>query len=330
MPYRHIVLFTLKDPSENNIQTAAEKLRSLLGQVEGLLSAEVEADALRSERSCDLCLNMLFASRAALDTYRKHPAHIPVQQHMHAVRSGSHSADYPITRPNRRMPRLLASLGPACGSLYTLRKMLDAGMNGARLSLAHQPMAEASAWIETYATAAAQHGVSPYVIVDVDPERSLPPQIQNAGVHGLVQTGPANPESLRALRETSGKGFRLYAAISQPTTIESLPAILPYADELLVARRAMGRELPMQEIPIMQKRIAKIAAGAGVPFVVASDLLSSMLEHPVPYAAEMLDIYNAVQDGASSLLLTLETSIGKYPVEAMEMLRKAAEAAILT
>lgn len=302
MPYRHIVLFTLKDPSEDNIQTAAEKLRSLLGQVEGLLSAEVEADALRSERSCDLCLNMLFASRAALDAYRKHPAHIPVQQHMHAVRSGSHSADYPITRPNRRMPRLLASLGPACGSLYTLRKMLDAGMNGARLSLAHQSMAEAAAWIEAYATAAAQHGVSPYVIVDVDPARPIPPQI---GVHGLVQTGPVSPESLRALRETSGKGFRLYAAISQPTTIESLPAILPYADELLVARRAMGRELPMQQIPIMQKRIAKIAAGAGVPFVIASDLLSSMLEHPVPYA-------------------------GKYPVEAMEMLRKAAEAAILT
>ena len=94
--YRHIVLFWLQEPTKENLTLAKEKLQSLEGKIEGLLSCEVAIDALHSERSCDLCLHMVFASREALDAYRTHPAHIPVQKHMHAVRSKSFSADYPI------------------------------------------------------------------------------------------------------------------------------------------------------------------------------------------------------------------------------------------
>lgn len=96
---RHIVMFWLKDPSEENLFDARDRLLSLYGQIDGLLSCEVGLDALQSERSCHLCLHMVFASQEALEAYRVHPAHIPVQKHMHAVRSKSFSADYPITTP---------------------------------------------------------------------------------------------------------------------------------------------------------------------------------------------------------------------------------------
>lgn len=100
--YRHIVLFWLKDNTPENIALACEKLRSLEGKIEGLLSVEAEPDAEHSERSCDLCLNMVFDSKTALDAYRTHPAHLPVQAHMHTVRRLSHSADYPIPESELR------------------------------------------------------------------------------------------------------------------------------------------------------------------------------------------------------------------------------------
>lgn len=93
---RHIVMFWLKEPTEENLLYAKSLLLSLYGKIDGLVFCEVGLDALHSERSCHLCLHMVFASQQALDAYRTHPAHIPVQKHMHAVRSQSFSADYPI------------------------------------------------------------------------------------------------------------------------------------------------------------------------------------------------------------------------------------------
>ena len=93
---RHIVMFWLKDPSAENLEAARDRLLSLRGKIEGMLSIEVGIDALRSDRSCDVCLNTLFESGEALERYRTHPAHLPVQAYMHEVRSRSASADYPV------------------------------------------------------------------------------------------------------------------------------------------------------------------------------------------------------------------------------------------
>ena len=91
---RHIVMFWLKDKSPANIAEAAQKLRSMTGKIEGMLSLEVGIDSVRSERSCDLCLTTVFDTMESLEHYRTHPVHLPVQKHMHAVREGSYSADY--------------------------------------------------------------------------------------------------------------------------------------------------------------------------------------------------------------------------------------------
>ncbi len=93
---RHIVLFTLKDKRRENIERTADVLRGLEGKIEGLVSVEVGVDFLHSERSCDIALTTLFESRAALEAYRTHPVHLPVQAHMHAVRESSVSADYEV------------------------------------------------------------------------------------------------------------------------------------------------------------------------------------------------------------------------------------------
>ncbi len=91
---RHIVLYWLKDKAR--VEETVAVLRSMEGKIPGLLQIEAGKDTLGSERSCDLCLNTVFESREALEAYRIHPVHIPVQQHMHSVMERSASADYEV------------------------------------------------------------------------------------------------------------------------------------------------------------------------------------------------------------------------------------------
>jgi hypothetical protein len=91
---RHLVLFWLKDKTQ--IDETIGILESMRGKIPGLVKIEAGKDVLHSERSCDICLHTVFETKEALDVYRTHPVHIPVQKHMHAVMERSVSADYEV------------------------------------------------------------------------------------------------------------------------------------------------------------------------------------------------------------------------------------------
>ena len=93
---RHIVLFWLKDRSEATVAETLSKLNGMRGQIPGMLSLDAGADIVGSPRSCDICLCETFTTREALEVYRTHPVHLPVQAHMHAVMERSASADYEV------------------------------------------------------------------------------------------------------------------------------------------------------------------------------------------------------------------------------------------
>lgn len=322
--YRHIVLFWLKDPSEENLRAAREKLASLQGKIEGLLSVEVEPDALHSERSCHLCLNMVFASRSALDAYRTHPAHLPVQKHMHAVRSMSSAADYEITRPARRMPRLYGLLGPASADPETLLRLFDAGLDGACLCPGGSDPSQCLSFADALHGAAARAGVRPELLVDVS-GLPVPAELSALGATGALVALPdeGDPEAVRALLP---KGVRLLAKVVSPAGLARLPSLVQGADELAVARDAMARRMPLEQIPQAQKRAVSAALSAGKPCMVSGGILASLRRQKEPSAAELLDIHTAVCDGTSSLLLR-QTADGPDPALAVETLRKVAEAA---
>ncbi len=326
--YRHIVLFWLKDPSEENLIVARDKLCSLAGKIEGLLTCEVEIDTLHSDRSCHLCLNMVFESKAALDAYRTHPAHLPVQAHMHAVRSNSHSADYPITTVSRRMPLLYASLGPSCANTDVLHRLIDEGMAGIRLSLTHRSLSDAFPWIEAYHTAAAHAGITPNLILDLASKKTLPPDIDSYPASTLLLSLPYDLQELSSFVAPLMPKFNIMAKIQRKQDEEAVPLWLAHTSEVVIARVTMGRSIPPNEMAGMQKRISSAAKSMGAPHMVAGGLLTSMRDHPFPTSAEVMDIYNAVLDGATSLMLSEETSIGKYPAESLAMLAKVARSAI--
>ncbi len=151
------------------------------------------------------------------------------------------------------------------------------------------------------------------------------------GVTGVMQPfvrSRADLEAVRAALDAAGGAhIRLFAKIENLDGVENLDELLPAADEIVVARGDLGSAQPLWKLPALQKRIAARCRAAGKPFMVVTQMLSSMERSPVPTRAEVSDVFNAVLDGASSVMVTGETAVGRYPVEVIRYLANTAHEA---
>ena len=144
------------------------------------------------------------------------------------------------------------------------------------------------------------------------------------GVDWVALSFVQGPEDIDEARSLIGDRASLMAKIERPAAFEKLSEILDCADGLMVARGDLGVELPVQQIPGLQKRITRQARRAGKPVVVATQMLESMVVAPVPTRAEVSDVAIAVFEGADAVMLSAETATGKYPVESVAMMDKVA------
>lgn len=308
--------------------------------------------------------------------------------------------------------KIYGTLGPACASVETLSKMLEAGMDGIRLNLSHAALSDSSEWIAAYHKASDACGKAAELLIDMQgpelrigalkkpllledggtvPFESIPfpeavkPYLTEGqqvllddgklllkvyngvltvlrggllesrksvalpgcsvdtpamtetdrrnlseavrfGVTGVMQPFVRSREDLLAVRsaldQAGGRHIRLFAKIENRDGLAHLGELLPHCDEVVIARGDLGNAVPLWTLPAAQKRIASACREANRDFTVVTQMLDSMIRRPVPTRAEVSDVFNAVLDGASSVMLTGETAVGAYPVEAIRYLVK--------
>jgi pyruvate kinase len=138
---------------------------------------------------------------------------------------------------------------------------------------------------------------------------------------------PSDAHVVRNIMEQEAVRLPLLAKIEKPQAVDCLPEIVEAFDGIMVARGDLGVELPLEDVPIVQKRAIELCREKARPVIVATQMLDSMMSAPRPTRAEASDVAYAVMDGADAVMLSGETSVGTYPIESVETMSRIASAA---
>ena len=151
------------------------------------------------------------------------------------------------------------------------------------------------------------------------------------GVSAVMQPFVRNAEDIHtvrlALHEYGADMIRIFSKIENRDGLARIDEIIDVSDMIVIARGDLGNDVPLPQLPGVQKDIAARCLAKHIPFLVVTQMLTSMIDHPVPTRAEVSDIFNAVTDGASAVMVTNETAVGSYPAEVIRFLRETADAA---
>ena len=141
------------------------------------------------------------------------------------------------------------------------------------------------------------------------------------GVDWVALSFVRNPQDILEIKDliaAAGKSIPVIAKIEKHEAIEQMEAILTLCDGVMVARGDLGVELPAEDVPILQKQLIATSNRLGIPVITATQMLDSMVNNPRPTRAEVSDVANAILDGTDAVMLSNETAVGSYPVEAVQ------------
>lgn len=145
------------------------------------------------------------------------------------------------------------------------------------------------------------------------------------GVDFIALSFVRSPDDVIAVHEIMdrvGRRVPIIGKLEKPEAVARLPEIINAFDAIMIARGDLGVEMPLEEVPVVQKRAITLARSAAKPVIVATQMLESMMQNSRPTRAETSDVANAVYDGADAVMLSGETSVGKYPIEAVKTMSR--------
>lgn len=246
---------------------------------------------------------------------------------------------------------IIATIGPSSGSKEMLTKLIGEHMNMARLNFSWGTHEEHLGFITNIREVAKEKGVVVPIVLDLSG-----PRIQDIEGHhfsgdikiitqkdiddlyfgiennveyiALSFVGNKNDIiELKKLIADKGGNQKVIAKIERKEAVENIESIIDESDGVMVARGDLGNEFPLEEIPFIQHRIIMEAKKKGKMVIVSTQMLLSMTNNPHPTRAEVSDVAYAILDGAVAVMLSEESAIGKYPVEAVNIMEKIAKVA---
>lgn len=136
---------------------------------------------------------------------------------------------------------------------------------------------------------------------------------------------PDDVHQLRTILNERDPGMRIVTKIEKPDALAHIDEIIALADGIMVARGDLGVEMDLARVPVVQKELALKAQQAGKPVIIATQMLQSMVDNPIPTRAEVSDVANAILDRTDGIMLSAESAVGRFPVEAVRQMRSIAE-----
>src|SRR5436190_993863 len=240
-----------------------------------------------------------------------------------------------------RRTKIVATIGPASREPEVLVRMVEAGMDVARLNFSHGTAelhaetaqrvragdGEIDAEVEVGGTVASRQGLNipgPLDILPAVPEEDLEHLRagQKIGVDLVALSFVRRPEDVLFVREHTRTP--LIAKIEKPQGVERAEEILKVSDCVMVARGDLGVEMPIEEVPMIQKRLLALAGSMARPSITATQMLDSMVTSSRPTRAEVADVANAILDGTDAVMLSQETAVGHHPALAIEIMAAVA------
>jgi pyruvate kinase len=248
--------------------------------------------------------------------------------------------------------QIVATIGPASKDKATLIKMIQGGMDLARLNFSHGTHEEHAAMIKNIREAADEVGKRIAIIQDLSG-----PRMNTAEGHALDKSATrvvtekdiddlkfgveqkvdyvvlsfvGTVDDVLDLRNEMSKlnaDIPIIAKIERQEGLDNLDAIIDEADAVMIGRGDLGDNIPLEEVPFAQKRIIRAMKKIGKPVITATQMLLSMTENDRPTRAEVSDVANAILDGSDAVMLSEESARGKYPVEAVTMMERIVNAA---
>lgn len=219
-----------------------------------------------------------------------------------------------IERVEEIKTKIIATVGPA--SVDLVRELVEAGVDYVRINTAYGDEKQYEAILNNLD----EVGGEVEVIWDIKELEALE-YARTKGIGIVAVSFAEREEQIAEVRERMER-VRVIAKIESRLGVENFEKILEASDGIMVARGDLGRAVPVERIPPLQKEFTKKTLGEGKFLITATEMLLSMVEKPEPTRAEVSDVANAIFEHSSAVMLSEETAIGKYPIEAVKMMRR--------
>lgn len=212
--------------------------------------------------------------------------------------------------------KIIATIGPATKRKFVIKKLIKNGMDVARINLKHASINEAVEICSILSELKCK------ILIDIEKIRKLE-SIKDLKFDYLALSFTENSKQIKNIRSFfAPKKIFVIAKIETKKGVKNINNIIEEADGIMVARGDLGKNIPLVRLPLFQKMIIKRCNKRKKFVITATEMLISMVDSKMPQRSEVSDVANAVLDGSNALMLSEETAIGKYPANAVSVMKE--------